>query len=153
MLSRKAARPIAVLPPPDVLAFKARHPIAVLAGPIVLVYKDPLPIAVLKDPNVLLRKAHWPIAVLLVPVAEELKFVVAPIEIFVETFPPPVLTNKPLMVPFEPDVEIEPVTPREPVIKAEPVYGNVVSGAYEALKAFVAKDAVVAKLELTAFKT
>jgi hypothetical protein len=70
------------------------------------------------------------------PVAEELKFVVAPIEIFVETFPPPKLTNKPLMVPFEPLVEIEPVTPKDPVIKALPVYGNVVSGAYEALTAF-----------------
>jgi hypothetical protein len=35
---------------------------------------------------------------------------------FVETFPPPVLKNKPLIVPFEPDVEIEPVTPKEPEI-------------------------------------
>ena len=78
------------------------------------------------------------------PVAEELKFVVEPIEMFEETFPPPLLKNTPL---------IEPVTPNDPVIKAEPVNGNVVSGAYEALKAFVAKDAVVAKLELTAFKT
>ena len=101
----KAARPIAVLIPPVVLLRKALHPIAVLAGPCVLVYKDPLPIAVLKDPNVLLRKAHWPIAVLLVPVAEELKFVVAPIEMFVEMFPPPVLISKLL---------IEPVTPHEP---------------------------------------
>jgi hypothetical protein len=40
----------------------------------------------------------------------------APIEMFVETFPPPVLKNKPLIVPFEPDVEIEPVTPKEPEI-------------------------------------
>jgi hypothetical protein len=72
---------------------------------------------------------------------------------FVETFPPPLLKNTPLIVPFEPDVEIEPVTPKDPVIKALPVYGNVVSGAYEALTAFVANEAVVAKLELIAFKT
>jgi len=70
-----------------------------------------------------------------VPVAEELKFVVAPIEMFVETFPPPLLKNKPLMVPFEPLVEIEPVTPREPVIIAFPVKGNP----------------FIEKLELTAF--
>ena len=108
----------------------------------------------LDTPVVLVDKAVFPAAKLFVPVAEELKFVVAPIEIFVETFPPPLLTNKPLMVPFEPLVEIEPVTPREPVIKADPVKGNAgVEGAYEALKAFVANDAVVAKLELTAFKT
>ena len=55
---------------------------------------------------------------------EELKFVVAPIEIFEGTFPLPVLKNKPLIVPFEPDVEIEPVTPKDPVISADPVYGN-----------------------------
>ena len=105
-------------------------------------------------PVVFLLRDPLPAAKLSVPVAEELKFVVAPIEMFVETFPPPLLKNKPLMVPFEPDVEIEPVTPNDPVIKAEPVYGNAgVEGAYEALTAFVAKDAVVAKLELTAFKT
>ena len=97
----------------------------------------------LKDP--------LPAAKLFPPVAEELKFVVAPIEMFVETFPPPVLINKLLIVPFEPDVEIEPVTPNDPVIKAEPVYGNAgVEGAYEAL---TANEAVVAKLELIAFKT
>jgi hypothetical protein len=42
----------------------------------------------------------------------------------VETFPPPLLTNKPLIVPFEPLVEIEPVTPKDPVISADPVKGN-----------------------------
>ena len=104
----------------------------------------------LKHPVVLFCKALFPAAKLCTPVLEELKFVVEPIEIFEGMFPLPVLISKLLMVPFEPDVEIEPVTPREPVIKAEPVYGNVVSGAYEALTAFVAKDAVVAKLELTA---
>jgi hypothetical protein len=109
------------------------------------------PIAVLLAPVVFLLKALVPAAKLCVPVAEELKFVVEPIEIFVETFPPPLLINKLLIVPFEPDVEIEPVTPKEPVIKALPVYGNVVSGAYEALTAFVANEAVVAKLELIAF--
>ena len=56
-----------------------------------------------------------------VPVAEELKFVVTPIEIFEETFPPPLPKNKPLIVPFEPDVEIEPVTPKDPVISVGPV--------------------------------
>ena len=75
-------------------------------------------------PVVLLRKAAFPAAKLLPPVAEELKFVVAPIEMFEETFPPPLLKNTPLMVPFEPDVEIEPVTPNDPVIKADPVNGN-----------------------------
>jgi hypothetical protein len=35
---------------------------------------------------------------------------------FEATFPPPVLTNKSLIVPFEPDVEIEPVTLNDPVI-------------------------------------
>jgi hypothetical protein len=58
---------------------------------------------VLLFPVVFLLKALVPAAKLCVPVAEELKFVVAPIEIFVETFPPPKLTNKPLIVPFEPD--------------------------------------------------
>ena len=67
-------------------------------------------------PVVLRNKAAFPAAKLPPPVAEELKFVVTPIEIFVETFPPPLLKNKPLIVPFEPDVEIEPVTPNDPVI-------------------------------------
>jgi hypothetical protein len=84
----------------------------VLYVPVVLEVKALRPIAVLKFPVVLLRKALFPAAKLFPPVAEELKFVVAPIEIFVETFPPPLLTNKPL---------IEPVTPKDPVIKAEPV--------------------------------
>jgi hypothetical protein len=79
---------------------------------------------VLLHPVVLQSKALFPAAKLLPPVAEELKFVVAPIEIFVETFPPPLLTNKPLIVPFEPLVEIEPVTPKDPVISADPVKGN-----------------------------
>ena len=109
---------------PVVLANKARNPIAVLLDPVVLERKAELPIAVLLDPDVLTHKAKFPAAKLFVPVAEELKFVVAPIEMFVETFPPPKLTNKPLMVPFEPDVEIEPVTPNDPVISADPVKGN-----------------------------
>ena len=60
---------------------------------------------------------------------------------FEGTFPPPVLKNKPLIVPFEPDVEIEPVTPNDPVIKALPVYGNVEI-------AFNAKEAVNAYEEV-----
>ena len=85
-------------------------------------------------------KAPDPAAKLFVPVAEELKFVVAPIEMFEETFPLPLLKNTPLIVPFEPDVEIEPVTPKDPVIKALPVYGNVSAAfnAKEAVKAFEA---------------
>ena len=139
---------------PDVLMPKALPPpIAVLLFPVVLLNKTVFPIAVLSVPVVFLFKALLPAAKLFPPVAEELKFVVAPIEMFEETFPLPLLTNKPLIVPFEPLVEIEPVTPKDPVIKALPVNGNVVSGAYEALTAFVANDAVVAKLELTAFKT
>ena len=144
---------------PTELVHKALSPIAVLLHPVVFLFKDPLPAAKL-----------------FVPVAEELKFVVAPIEIFVETFPPPLLTNKPLIVPFEPDVEIEPVTPNDPVISADPVKGNdattlpvltvignvvplplvnviVFEDIDAVVIAFGAKDAVEAKLELTAFKT
>ena len=127
---------------PDEFVNKALNPIAVLLHPEQLLRKERFPIAVLLDPVVLLSKDPLPAAKLFVPVAEELKFVDAPIEIFEGTFPPPVLTNKPLIVPFEPLVEIEPVTPKDPVIKALPVYGNVVSGAYEALSACVAYDAV-----------
>ena len=95
-----------------------------------------------------------------------------------ETFPLPLLKNKPLMVPFEPLVEIEPVTPREPVISADPVKGNaapppplpvltvignvvplplvnvIVFEDTDAVTiAFGVKDDVKAKLELTACKT
>jgi len=93
----------------------------VLLVPVVLAFKALYPIAVLKDPIVLVYKTAHPIARLWVPVVEELKFVVAPIEMFEEMFPPPLLKNKPLIVPFEPDVEIEPVTPKEPVIRVDPV--------------------------------
>jgi hypothetical protein len=68
---------------------------------------------------VLFFKAVFPAAKLFSPILEELKFVVLPIEMFVETFPPPLLKNTPLIVPFEPDVEIEPVTPNDPVISAD----------------------------------
>ena len=57
-------------------------------------------------------------------------------------FPLPVLKNKPLIVPFEPDVEIEPVTPNDPVIKALPVYGNVDPPALGAHEADTANEAV-----------
>ena len=103
---------------PDVLLLKARSPIAVLLVPVVF------------------RLKLDPAAKLLPPVAEELKFVVPPIEMFVETFPPPVPINKLLIVPFEPDVEIDPVTPRDPVIIAFPLKGNP----------------FVAKLELKAYE-
>ena len=53
------------------------------------------------------------------PVLEELKDVDAPIEMFVEIFPPPVPIHKLL-------IEIEPVTPKDPVIWADPVKGNPV---------------------------
>jgi hypothetical protein len=89
----------------SVLENKAPIPIAVLAPPVELTFKALRPIAVLDVPVVLLIKALFPAAKLFPPVAEELKFVVAPIEIFVETFPPPLLKNTPL---------IEPVTPKEP---------------------------------------
>jgi len=56
-------------------------------------------------PVVFLHNARFPAAKLCVPVLEELKFVVAPIEMFEEMFPPPLLKNKSL---------IEPVTPKEP---------------------------------------
>ena len=110
--------------------------------PDVLESKDPLPIAVLLYPVVLPCKALFPAAKLCVPVLEELKFVVAPIEMFEEMFPLPVLKNKPLIVPFEPDVEIEPVTPNDPVIKALPVYGNVDPPALGAHEADTANEAV-----------
>jgi len=136
VLQAKAEFPIAVLLHPNVLANKARFPIAVLWDPDVLVVKAPFPIAVLKFPTMLEHKDPLPAAKFPIPVAEELKFVVAPIEMFEGTFPPPKLTNKPLIVPFEPDVEIEPVTPKDPVICAFPVKG----------KPFVAK------LELKAYE-
>ena len=132
----------------------------------------------LEFPVVFLLKDPLPAAKLSVPVAEELKFVVEPIEMFVETFPPPLLKNTPLMVPFEPDVEIEPVTPNDPVISADPVKGNaapppplpvltvignvvplplvnviVFEDTDAVTKAFGVNEAVEAKLELTAFKT
>ena len=155
---------------------KAYCPIAVLRHPVVLARKALDPIAVLLAPVVFLHNARFPAAKLFAPVAEELKFVVAPIEMFVETFPLPLLKNKPLMVPFEPLVEIEPVTPNDPVIKADPVKGNAapppplpvltVSGNVvpsplvnvivfkdtdAVTKAFGVNDAVEAKLELIAF--
>ena len=53
--------------------------------------------------------------------------------------------NIPFIVPFEPDVEILPVTPNDPVIKAEPVKGKAgEEGAYDALKAVNAYEAVKA---------
>jgi hypothetical protein len=95
-----------------VLLHKAKSPIAVLDVPIVLFCKALSPIAVLLHPVVFLNKARFPAAKLFVPIAEELKFVVQPIEMFVETFPPPVLINKLL---------IEPVTSNDPVISVDPV--------------------------------
>jgi len=159
VLKSRTSRPIATFPPPVVLRHKAECPIAVLEFPVVLHNKVLYPIAVLWDPDVLKDREFFPIAVLCCPVAEELKFVVAPIEIFVGTFPPPVLISKLL---------IEPVTPKDPVIKALPVNGkaappppfnanDAVSAyealtilplkyeavtAYEALNACVAYDAV-----------
>jgi len=177
VLARKLSCPIDVLLFPVELAHKAYCPIAILRHPVVLARKAEGPSAVLLVPVVFLHNARFPAAKLFVPVAEELKFVVAPIEIFVETFPPPLLKNKPLIVPFEPLVEIEPVTPNDPVISADPVkgkaappplpvltvIGNVVPSplvnviVFEdtdaVTKAFGVKDAVEAKLELTAFKT
>ena len=115
--------------------------------PIVLLTKGEHPIATLLVPVVLHNKALSPAAKLFAPVAEELKFVVAPIDMFVETFPPPLLKNKPLMVPFEPDVEIEPVTPNDPVIIAGPVNGNGLPPP-----PFNANEAVEAKLALKAYE-
>ena len=92
-------------------------------------------------PVVFLLKDPLPAAKLCAPVAEELKFVVAPIEMFVETLLPPVLISKLLIVPFEPLVEIEPVTPNDPVISADPVNGNV-EIAFNAKEAVKAYDAV-----------
>ena len=106
-------------------------------------FKEHCPIAVLAFPVVFLLKEPDPAAKLYPPVLEELKFVVAPIEMFEETFPLPLLKNTPL---------IEPVTPNDPVICADPVNGKAgEDGAYEALSACVAYEAVEAKLELTAF--
>ena len=103
----KAALPIAVLWDPVVLNSKALFPIAVLKDPDVLLNKDANPIAVLWDPVVLFCKAQHPAAKLCVPTLIELKFVVEPIEMFEETFPPPLLKNTPL---------IEPVAVKEPEI-------------------------------------
>jgi len=136
VLDCKASRPIAVLLNPDVLFRNAAAPIAVLLFPVVLARKEQRPIAILLYPVVRFNKDPLPAAKLFVPVLEELKFVVAPIEMFVETFPPPVLISKLL---------IEPVTSKDPVIWADPVNGNAAPpalGAYEALSAWVAYEAV-----------
>jgi len=74
----------------------------------------------------------------LVPVLEELKFVVVPIETFEGTFPPPLLTNKPLIEPVT--VNPDPDITSEPVITAGPVNGN----AGPPPPPFNAKEAVVA---------
>jgi hypothetical protein len=47
----------------------------------------------------------------------------------------------------DPVIDVGPITLNEPVIIADPVYGNPPPPAFKAY------DAVVAKLELTAFKT
>ena len=59
-----------------------------------------------------------PIAMLLVANAFILEenAVVGPIDMFVATLPFPRPINKLLIVPFDPVVKIEPVTPNEPVI-------------------------------------
>ena len=62
-----------------------------------LAYKAVRPIAILWDPDVLHCKAQSPAAKLCVPTLIELKFVDAPIEMFVETFPLPLLKNTPLI--------------------------------------------------------
>jgi len=159
-LRRKAFCPIARLEFPYSLLSKALGPIAVLEPPVVLSSKAEFPIAVLPVPVVLIDKAELPIAVFVPPVAEELKFVVEPIEMFEGTLFLPVLKNKPLIVPFEPDVEIEPVTPKEPVIRVDPVIWTVcwsgfTNEAVEAkleLIAFCTNEAVEAKLELKAYE-
>ena len=94
------------------------------------------PIAVLLVPVVLFCKALQPIAVLYVPEerGEVLKAVVAPIDMFVETFPLPLLKSTPLI---EPVTVKDPITPKDPVIIADPVNGNVEV-------AFNAKEAVTA---------
>ena len=145
VLERKVARPIAVLWHPVVLVNKVKYPIAVLKDPDVLEHKAARPIAMLLDPDVLEHKDPLPAAKLCIPILEELKFVVAPIEMFEGTFPPPKLTNKPLIVPFDPLVEIEPVTPKDPVICAFPVKGKPFVAklelkAYEELIELDAKD-------------
>ena len=65
-----------------------------LWDPVVLLRKARFPIAVLLDPVVLASKAEFPAAKLFIPTLIELKFVVQPIEMFEETFPPPVPINK-----------------------------------------------------------
>ena len=83
---------------------------------------------------------------LLAPVAEELKFVVAPIDMFVETFPPPVLISKLLIEPVT--VNPDPDITNDPVITADPENGNAAPpalGAHEALNACVAYEAVPSK--------
>ena len=92
-------------------------------------------------PVVLNFKASHPIAVLWHPVAEELKFVDEPIEIFEGTFPPPRLINKLLIVLFKPLVKNEPVTFKDPVIIADPVNGKV-DVAFNAKEAVTALEAV-----------
>jgi hypothetical protein len=101
-----------------------------LPTPYLLTDNDPDPIAMFDSPNPGVRDPNG------------LKALVAPIERLVGKglFPRPI--NKLLIVPFEPLVEIDPVTPNEPVIWADPVKGNEATlGAQEA---DVAKEALVA---------
>ena len=143
MLQNKAyGPPIAVLKVPTVLEYRLFVPSAILLAPVWLEHKVLYPIAILLNPVVFLLKDPLPAAKLCTPVLEELKFVVAPMDMFEETFPPPLLKNKPLIVPFEPDVEIDPVTPNDPVIWADPVNGKDDPPALGAHEADTANEAV-----------
>ena len=95
-----------------------------LWDPVVFTRKALRPIAVLWDPEVLPAKAVQPIAVLWVPILEALKAVVAPIDIFVKTFPLPVPISKLLIEPVT--VNPDPDTTNEPVITADPENGKPV---------------------------
>ena len=108
---------------PDVFFCKALKPIAVLLNPVVLFCKALQPIAVLYAPE---------------ERGEVLKAFVAPIDMFVETFPLPLLKSTPLI---EPVTVKDPITPKDPVICALPVYGNG-EDTFNAKEAVVAHDAV-----------
>ena len=69
------------------------------------------------------NKALDPIATLFVPVAEVLKFVVEPIEMFVRTFPPPVVISKLLIEP-----ESEAVTDVAIIVPVPVIVGEVIAG-------------------------
>ena len=93
--------PIAVLPFPELFALSVDCPIATLFDPLVMFCIEPDPIATLLVADEVILEENA---------------IVGPIDMFVATLPFPRPINKLLIVPFDPVVKIDPVTPNDPVI-------------------------------------